>query len=215
MEPSTELPKIMRAWYAKRRGNPAQVLALRNDYPIPPKPTGSDLLVKISYAALNPADIALTYVLPTWLPFLRNRIPCNDFSGRIEIAGPKAPKEFRPGVEVCGCLTIASTAVGRGTLAEYLLVPSHAVALTPKTMDLRAAAGLSMTGQTAAVMLNQAKIRPGDRVLVNGGSGGVGSVLVQVLKGMGAHVAATCSATNIDMVKRLGADEVRGSIQSS
>ena len=202
----------MRAWYAKRRGNPGQVLALRNDYPTPPKPTGSDLLVKISYAALNPADIALTYVLPTWLPWLRNRIPCNDFSGRIEIAGPKAPKEFHPGVEVCGCLTISSTAVGRGTLAEFVLVPSHAVSLTPKTMDLRSAAGLSMTGQTAAVMVNKAKIRPGDRVLVNGGSGGVGSILVQVLKGMGAHVTTTCSATNIDMVKRLGADEVRGSI---
>ena len=214
MESPANHLKTMRAWYAKRRGNPGQVLALRNDYPSPPKPTGADLLVRVSYAALNPADIALTYVLPTWLPWLRDRIPCNDFSGKIELAGPSTPKEFTPGVEVCGCLTVASTLVGRGSLAEFLLVPSHAVSLAPKRLGLPEAAGLSMTGQTAAMMLNHAKIKPGDRIFVNGGSGGVGSILVQVSKGMGAHVTATCSAANIEMVKRLGADEVSKSLQT-
>jgi NADPH:quinone reductase-like Zn-dependent oxidoreductase len=205
---STEQQKTMRAWYARRRGNPDQVLDLSNDYPMPSDPTGSDLFVRISYAALNPADIILTQILPTWIPSLRNRIPGFDFAGTVEWAGPSAPKEFAPGTEVCSCLGVKQVLTGKGALAEFVLVPSDMVALKPKSLPPAAAAGLGITGQTVALMLKDAKLKPGDKVLVNGGSGGVGTLLVQVAKGMGAHVTATCSEFNIAMVKRLGADVV-------
>lgn len=212
---STELQKTMRAWYSRQRGNPAQVLILTHDYPMPPDPTGSDLLVRISYAALNPADIVLTQVLPTWIPSLRNRIPGFDLAGTVERAGPSAPKEFAPGAEICACLGFKQVLTGKGALAEFVVVPSSIVALKPKNLAPAAASGLGITGQTVAMMLKDAKLKPGDKILVNGGSGGVGTILVQVAKGMGADVTATCSESNIAMVKTLGADVVSDRIYKS
>lgn len=207
--PSTaELPKTMRAWYAQRRGNPGQVLALKEDYPMPPDPVGDDLLVKVSHAALNPADIIATQLLPTWIPFLKNRIPGMDFSGTVVKAGSAAGKEFPPGTEVCASMGLGRILKGKGALAEFVAIPSSLVAAKPKSLGFAEAAGMGVTGQTAAMMLKEAKVKPGDKVLINGGSGGVGTMLVQVVHNMGAHVTATCSEGNIPMVKRIGADEV-------
>lgn len=202
----------MRAWVITHRGNPNDVLKLKADYPIPDKPTGSDLLIRISHACLNPADIFLCSILPTWLPFRRNPIPGFDFAGRVELAGPSAPEELAPGAEVCASLSLRDILAGRGTLAEFVLVSSDLVSPKPKDLSLAASSGLGVTGQTVAMMLKEAKIKEGDRVLINGSSGGVGTLLVQVAKAQGAHVTATCSEANISMVKRLGADEVRACV---
>jgi NADPH:quinone reductase-like Zn-dependent oxidoreductase len=199
----------MRAWVASRAGNPRDALKLHATFPAPRAPTtGAAILVRIDRAALNPADIALGYVLPTWLPFRRRPVAGCDFAGTVRVAGPATRADVGPGVEVCGCLGVRDVLAGRGTLAEYIVVDSALVAVKPAGLSSAAAAGLGMAGQTVAVMLEAAKIKKGDRVLVNGGSGGVGSFAVQVAKGLGAHVTATCSAANVEMVKRLGADTV-------
>ena len=208
MANAPNLPKTMRAWVVTQRGNPIDVLKLKTDYPTPLPPKGSDLLVRITHAGQNPADIFLCSILPTWLPFRRNPIPGFDFAGRVELAGPSAPKEFAPGAEVCASLSLWAILAGRGTLADFVLVPSDIVSAKPKELSLAASSGLGITGQTVAIMLKEAKIKEGDRVLINGSSGGVGTLLVQVVKAKGAHVTATCSKANIPMAKRLGADEV-------
>jgi NADPH:quinone reductase-like Zn-dependent oxidoreductase len=208
MASESTIPKEMRAWVTTKTGNPREVLKLQPDFPAPAPPKGSDIIVQIDRAALNPADIALSYILPTWLPFRRRPIAGCDFAGTVKMAGPSTAAELGPGAEVCGCLGHRDVLSGKGTLAEYLLIDSAFVALKPQALSSAAASGLGMAGQTVAVMLEAAKIKSGDRVLVNGGSGGVGSFAVQVAKGLGAHVTATCSAANVDMVKRLGADAV-------
>jgi NADPH:quinone reductase-like Zn-dependent oxidoreductase len=198
----------MCAWVVTQRGNPIDVLKLKMDYPVPVTPKGSDLLIRITHACLNPADIFLCSILPTWLPCRRNPIPGFDFAGRVELAGPSAPKEFVPNAEVCASLSLVDVLAGRGTLAEFVLLSSDMVSLKPKELSLAASSGLGITGQTVVIMLNEAKIKEGDRILINGSSGGVGTLLVQVAKAKGAHVTATCSKANISMVKQLGADEV-------
>jgi NADPH:quinone reductase-like Zn-dependent oxidoreductase len=203
-----EISKVMKAWVVTKAGHPVKVLNLKLDFPAPPKPSGSDVLIKIDYAALNPSDIAITQILPTWLPFRGNPIPGCDFSGKVVLAGALALKQLVPGTEVCGCLGFKDVISGKGVLAEYILVDSGILAPRPKSLSLAEASGLGIAGQTAAIMLEKANIQKGDRVLINGSSGGVGTIAVQVLKGLGAHVTATCSEANIEMVKGLGADQV-------
>jgi NADPH:quinone reductase-like Zn-dependent oxidoreductase len=208
MDTGSSIPKVMRAWVVAKAGDPPKVLKLRTNFPVPQKPTGSKVLIKVEYAALNPADIILIQTIPTWLPFRRNPIPGFDFSGKVVLAGPSASKDFAPGAEVCGSLGVRYIFFGRGAMTEYILVDSEIVALKPKTLTSAAASGLGITGQTVAIMIETANIKSGDRVLINGGSGGVGTLAVQVAKGLGAHVTATCSEANSEMVNRLGADVV-------
>ena len=198
----------MRAWVCSRAGDLIEVLKLRTDLPAPPKPTGTDLLIKIDHAALNPADRALGSLLPPWLPFRRNPTPGFDYAGTVQFAGPLAPKKYAPGTQVCGCLSLKYILTGKGTLAEYLIVDSSIIAPKPSTLSSAEASGLGVTGQTVAIMMDAAKIKSGDRVLVNGASGGVGTLAVQIAKGIGAHVTATCSEAGMELVQRLGADEM-------
>jgi alcohol dehydrogenase len=95
-----------------------------------------------------------------------------------------------------------------GTLAEYIVMPSASVAVVPMSMDMSEAGGLSGAAQTALDMVTPLKLKEGHRVLVNGSSGGVGVMVLQLAKINGAYVVATCSAASADLVKRLGADEV-------
>jgi NADPH:quinone reductase-like Zn-dependent oxidoreductase len=198
----------MRAWTMSTRGSPTKNIALQSSHPMPSPPTGSQLLIQISHAGLNPVDLIISSAMPTWLPFRRSPIPAFDFAGTVAAAGPKAMKEYAPGTSVCGTLTFFSILIGKGTLAEYVLVEAETVAKKPKNMSAAQAAGLGIAGQTAAIMIEKANIKRGDRVLVNGSSGGVGSIVVQIAKGLGAHVTATCSEGNFELVKRLGADEI-------
>jgi NADPH:quinone reductase-like Zn-dependent oxidoreductase len=100
-------------------------------------------------------------------------------------------------------------ATGHGTLAEFVSVPASLVAVVPAGWDMAAAAGLGIVGQTAHIALVQAVgLGRGSRVLVNGASGGLGSMLAQVCKGKGAWVVGICSGGNGELVKGFGADEV-------
>ncbi|KAK0712031.1 hypothetical protein B0H67DRAFT_602608 [Lasiosphaeris hirsuta] len=201
----------MRAWTVQSNGAPSSRTLTLTTVPTPASPpTGSNILIKVSHAALNPVDLHLLNVVPTWLPFRRSATPGLDFAGEVVAVGPWVPADSRiaPGAHVAGALGVAQIALGTGSLAEYVVVPAHLVALQPAGVGAAAAAGLlGVAGQTATLMLRAAGVKAGMRVLVNGASGGVGSLVVQVAKAKGAAVVAVCSAANADMVKGLGADE--------
>lgn len=201
----------MKAWLVTKNGEPKDALMLKADYPVPKQVKGGNLLVKVTHAALNPADLNFMANIPNWVPFRRNPIVGLDFAGKVVQVGAAVPSSLglSVGAEVCGAFNVLSVAVGRGSLAEYVEVPADVVALKPKGINARDAAGaLGIAGQTAWLVLKEAGVQPGDRVLVNGASGGVGSVLVQVAKAKGAVVYGVCSAANAEFVKRLGAQEV-------
>lgn len=212
-----DIPSTMKAWLVTKNGQPKDALTLKTDYPVPSKLKAGNILIKVSYAALNPADLNFMGNIPNWVPFRRNPIPGLDFAGEVVKVGPSVPGDsgVSVGAEVCGALNVISVAVGRGSLAEYIEVPASKVVVKPKGVNtLDAAGALGIAGQTAYIVLKEASIKAGDRVLVNGASGGVGSVLVQVAKAKGAVVYGVCSSANAEMVKGLGADEVKASFPS-
>ncbi|KAH8888976.1 NAD(P)-binding protein [Thozetella sp. PMI_491] len=205
------VPSTMRAWTFSAAGPPSSVLAFRTSFPPPSSPANSQLLVQISHAALSSAGLNLMHTVPS--PFRRNAIPEIDFSGRVVAVGPSAPAKFAPGTPVFGTVSKSGSVLsGSGVLAEYILIEADCVAVKPAAMRFAEAAGLGCLGQTALEMVRRGGVREGDRVLVHGGSGGVGSVAVQLVKALGGYVVATCSGTSLEFVKNLGAvDEVKPS----
>jgi len=206
------LPQTMKAWTVIRAGLPRDALILQPASPAPPAPTGTDILVKVSHVALNPADPHYVRILPSWIPFRRYAVPGIDFAGTVVAAAPGVSVDsgVTVGDEVCGAVSFMYVATGRGTLAEYISLPADQVARRPEKLSLGAAAGLcGVAGQTALLVLKEAGLEEGGRVLINGASGGVGTVLVQICKSKGATVVGICSGANEDFVKKLGADEVR------
>jgi NADPH:quinone reductase-like Zn-dependent oxidoreductase len=201
----------MRAWTFRSRGPVASVLKLESDFPAPAAPTGSNVLIKISHSAFTPSSANLIAMIPS-APFLaRPYIPELDFAGIVAIAGPDAPATLVPGARVFGSVPPPDFALrGKGSMAEYVVVPASEVALLPAAegFGLAEASGLNGNGQTAVLMIRNAKVGKGSRVFVNGGSGGVGSLVVQIAKTKGAYVVATGSGENAALVKELGADEV-------
>lgn len=212
MPSSPTLPKTMRAWTFSSRGLPRDVLTLESSYPVPKNPENDDLLIQVTHVSLNPGSYITMNTIP---PLVRRvlsgsttAIAEGEFSGVVHLAGPSAPAIFKPGTRVFGCQPMMKLIAGAGTLAEYFVVSASSVAVTPRGMDLAEASGLSGTGQTAINMFLEIKVKPGDRILVNGGSGGVGTMVVQMAKAKGAYVVATCSGSSTHLVKNLGADEV-------
>lgn len=202
------VPPTMKAWIATRLGSPRQALQLRTSQPTPRAPTGSDLLVRVCYAALNPADVGfMAFLPPSLLPFRRAPVPGLDFAGVVVAAGPGAEAEV--GARVCGAVSVGLHATNTGSLAEYVVVPAALVARVPAGMGLREACGLGIVGQTAVIAHREATaLGKGSRVLVNGASGGLGAMVLQIAKGRGARVVGVCSGGNEEFVRGLGADEV-------
>jgi len=206
------LPKTMKAWTVIRAGLPREALVLMPASPAPPAPAGADIVIKVSHVALNPADPHYVRILPSWIPFRRYAVPGIDFAGTVVAAGPGVPVDgdVKVGTEVCGAVSFMYVATGRGTLTEYISVPADQVSRRPQRLSLGAAAGLcGVAGQTSLLILKEAGFTEGGRVLINGASGGVGTVLVQICKGKGATVVGICSGVNEEFIKKLGADEVR------
>ena len=175
-----------------------------------PAPKDHEVLVKIHAAALNmfdwhllTADIFLVR-LNAGLFKPKYKIPGADMSGRVEAVG-KYVTQFKVGDEVYGDLA----ASGCGSFAEYVAVPEKALALKPVNLTFEEAAAYPMAAVTALQGLrDQGKLQPGQKVLIQGASGGVGSFAVQIAKVLGAEVTAVCSARNMDQVRSLGADHV-------
>lgn len=196
----------MRAWTFDQAGTPENVLKFNPAKPTPSPPIGSNVLVRVSYVALSSACTNLMNNIPSILR--HSAIPELDFSGFIAQAGPKAPSELSPGTAVFGTIPVLSAVLfGAGSLAEYVVVPAANVTIKPKTVRLSEAAGLTSLAHTAVLMVERAKITAGDRVLVNGGGGDIGTMALQIAKGAGAEVTVTCSESKINMVIQLGAEK--------
>jgi NADPH:quinone reductase-like Zn-dependent oxidoreductase len=193
----------MKAMVQDRYGS-ADVLELRDvDEPA----IGDDeVLVRVRAAAVNPADWGLMRGVPYILRLgygLRtpNRgIRGTDMAGEVTAIGRNVTL-FQPGDEVYGS--------GRGAFAEYVAAAEGKLSLKPTNLSFEEAAAVPMVGTTALKGLRDtAKLEPGQRVLINGASGGVGTFAVQIAKSMGAEVTGVCSTRNGDMVASIGADHV-------
>jgi NADPH:quinone reductase-like Zn-dependent oxidoreductase len=173
---------------------------------VPAPPLGpNDVLVEVHAAGVNPLDSKIRdgefkLILPYRLPLILG----NDVAGVVVAVGPNV-RTFRPGDEV-----YARPDKDRiGTFAEFIAIDQADVALKPKNLTMEEAASVPLVGLTAwQALVQKAKLRKGQKVLVHAGSGGVGTIAIQLAKHLGATVATTTSAANIDLVKRLGADTV-------
>jgi NADPH:quinone reductase-like Zn-dependent oxidoreductase len=173
-----------------------------------PVPNDNQLLVRVRAASVNPLDLTIR---GPWLirPILGMRKPKDtrlgvDYAGTVEAVGknPAAAGQFKPGDEVFG---------GRdGALAEYVCVlADRAVALKPPNITFEQAASVPVAAITALQGLrDKGKIQRGQKVLINGASGGVGTFAVQIAKSFGTEVTGVCSPRNLDMVRSIGADRV-------
>src|SRR3989442_7962265 len=165
------------------------------------------VLVRMRAASLNLGDWHMTRGRPYIIRLIglrqrtpKDRIPGGDLAGRVEAVGGNV-KEFQPGDEVFG--------MSIKTLAEYVSVRRVGIVRKPANLTFEQAAAVPVAAITALQGLrDKGHIRPGQKVLINGASGGVGTFAVQIAKSFGADVTAVCSPRNVDMVRSLGADRV-------
>ncbi len=176
-----------------------------------PKPTPKDneVLVEIHAASANAADWhLLSGPIPRLMGFglfrPNNRIPGVDMAGRVEAVGGKVT-QFQPGDEVYGDLSDH----GSGAYADYVSAPESVLARKPANLSFQEAAAMPMAAVTALQALrDKRQIQPGQKVLINGAAGGVGTFAVQIAKSFGADVTAVCSTRNLEKARQLGADHV-------
>jgi NADPH:quinone reductase-like Zn-dependent oxidoreductase len=175
-----------------------------------PAPGDDEVLVKVRAASVNAADWRLLMARPflarlySGLLRPRRQVLGADVAGTVERVG-KNVRRFQPGDAVFGDLMRH----GWGGFAEYALAPEGAFASKPAGLSFEDAAALPMAGVTALQGLRDAgHLRPGEKVLVHGASGGVGTFAVQLAKQLGAEVTGVCSTGKVDLVRSLGADHV-------
>jgi NADPH:quinone reductase-like Zn-dependent oxidoreductase len=203
--------------YAAAPSNPMKAVVYC-DYGVPnlkfqdiekPTPADDQLLVRVRAASVNPLDWHFVEGTPYIARFffgMGARKPKEtrlgvDFAGTVEAVGKNVTK-FKPGDEVFG---------GRdGAFADYVCVrEARAVALKPANITFEQAASVPIAAITALQgVRDKGKVQPGQKVLINGASGGVGTFAVQIAKSYGAEVTGVCSTRNLEMVKSLGADHV-------
>ncbi len=175
-----------------------------------PTPKDNDVLIKIHAAATNPADWHLMRAEP-FLARLENGLlkPKNtrlgaDVAGLVEAVGRNVT-QFQVGDEVFGELPLNAL----GSFAEYVCANEEFLALKPVKLTFEQAAAVPLAAFTALQGLrDKGQIKPGQKVLINGASGGVGTFAVQIAKSFGAEVTGVCSTRNLDMVRSIGADYV-------
>lgn len=168
-----------------------------------PKPslTENAVLVKVHAASINPLDLRVLEgefkaILPVSFPFILG----NDFAGTVVEVGPNVT-QFKVGDEV-----YAKTDLN-GAFAEYTVVQQSSLALKPQNISMEQAAALPLVALTSwQALVEIAKVKAGQKVLIHAGSGGVGSIAIQLAKSLGATVATTTSDKNSGWVKELGAD---------
>jgi NADPH:quinone reductase-like Zn-dependent oxidoreductase len=171
-----------------------------------PVPNDNQLLVRVHAASVNPYDWhfirGTPYIMRLGIGLRKpksSRLGV-DFAGTVEAVGKKVT-EFKAGDEVYGGKT--------GAFAQYVCASEKAVVRKPQNLTFEQAGSVQIAGLTALQALRKsAHVQPGQRVLINGASGGVGTFAVQIAKTLGAHVTGVCSGRNAEMVRSLGADEV-------
>lgn len=176
-----------------------------------PATADNEVLVRVRGAGVHAGDWHLMRGTPFLIRLLfggilkpKLKTIGTDLSGQVEAVG-KEVKQFQPGDEIFGDLS----AHGFGAFAEYISVPEQALVHKPTNLSFEEAATVPVSGLAALQALRDiGEIKPGQRVLINGASGGVGSFAVQLAKEFGAEVTAVCSTRKMDMVESLGADYV-------
>lgn len=176
-----------------------------------PIPGDDEVLIKIHAASVNAYDWHLLRADPFLVRLMgggflkpKHKILGTDIAGQVEAVGRNV-KQFQPGDTIFG----DTSACGNGGFAEYVSVPESALALKPANLTFEEAAAVPMAAVTALQGLrDKGQIQPGQKVLINGASGGVGTFAVQLAKVFGAEVTAVCSTRKLDMARSLGADQV-------
>jgi NADPH:quinone reductase-like Zn-dependent oxidoreductase len=171
------------------------------------KPTAGDdeVLIKVRAASVNPADRLFrgtSYIIRvlTGLRKPKDARLGRDVAGQVEAVGRNVT-QFKPGDEVFGAC--------RGAFAEYACTSESALVMKPKNVTFEQAASVPVAALTALQGLrDKGQIQPGQKVLINGAAGGVGTFAVQIAKSFGANVTGVCSTRNVDMVRSIGADHV-------
>ncbi len=166
----------------------------------------SEVLVRVHAASIHVGD----WVLMTGVPYVmrmgtgltkpKNRIPGTDIAGTVEAVGPQV-HTFRPGDEVFGWCA--------GAFAEYASAPEDQLVSKPANLTFEQAAALGVSATAALQLLrDDGKVQSGQKILINGASGGVGTFAVQIAKTLGAEVTGVCGTANVETVRSIGADHV-------
>jgi NADPH:quinone reductase-like Zn-dependent oxidoreductase len=165
-----------------------------------------EVLVRVRAAGVNPADWAvmsgLPYIARPVYGLRRPKVAVRgtDVAGEVEAVG-RSVTRFRPGDAVFGW--------ANGSFAEYAAVAEDALAPKPANLSFEQAAVVPMAGLVALqAVRDHGKVRPGQKVLINGASGGIGTFAVQIAKALGAEVTGVCSTPNVELVRSIGADHV-------
>jgi NADPH:quinone reductase-like Zn-dependent oxidoreductase len=195
---------LMKAMVQDVYGEPEEVLRFQDI--AKPVVKDGEVLVRVRAASVHVGD----WILVRGVPYIarlavglrkpKNRVPGTDISGTVEAVG-KDVRELRPGDEVFGWCT--------GAFAEYVCAAADHFVVKPANLTFEQAAAVGVSASTALQLLrDQGKVQAGQKVLINGASGGVGTFAVQVAKAFGAEVTGVCSTRNVNMVRSIGADHV-------
>jgi NADPH:quinone reductase-like Zn-dependent oxidoreductase len=170
-----------------------------------PLPKPDEIIVQVHAVGLNPIDTMVPK--GTFKPLLKLQLPAtlgSDLAGVVVETGSRVTR-FKPGDAVFASIFD----LGSGSLAEFARVPENAAALKPANLDFVQAASIPMVGLTSWQALKErANLKPGQKVFIPAGSGGIGTFAIQLAKYLGAKVGTTTSTANVDLVRSLGADEV-------
>ena len=191
----------MRAALYTRYGPPDVLQITDVDTPVP---RDHEVRIRVRAASLNPLDWRMMSGKPSVLRLLLGlhpRVtPGRDVAGHVEAVGKDA-RQFKPGDEVFGTCP--------GAIAEYACAAESALAMKPAQITFEQAAAVPVAAYTALQGLrDRGRIRAGQRVLINGAAGGVGTFAVQIAKAFGADVTGVCSTRNVDLVRSIGANRV-------
>ncbi|CAG8360455.1 unnamed protein product [Penicillium salamii] len=205
MDVASFQPESMQAWlYSGTSGGLENNLNFNPSARAPPAPKGNEVIVKVLSAALNPVDYKFPEMgLAARMLMTLPASPGMDFCGRVVATGPLA-KHFKEDQLVHGC---PARPVQFGSLGEYLIIGADRIGLVPDGVSVDHAAALSLAGLTAYQSL-EGHLKAGEKVLINGASGGCGVFAVQISKQLGCHVTTICSTRNVELCLRMGADEV-------
>ena len=192
----------MKAIVQDRYGKPEAVLGLQEI--AKPAVKDGEVLVRVHAASIHVGD----WLVVTGVPYIarpaygkpKGRVPGTDVAGTVEAVG-NGVTGLRPGDEVFGWCT--------GAFAEYASAPADHFVPKPANLTFQQAAAVGVSASTALQLLrDQGKIKPGQKVLINGASGGIATFAVQIAKAFGAEVTGVCSTRNVEMVRSIGADHV-------
>ena len=170
-----------------------------------PSPKDDEVLIRVRAAAANPMDVHFmsgVLIMRPMTGLLKPKMtrPGADLAGEVEAVGKNVTR-FQPGDAVFGA--------ARGAFAEYVCASENRLAVKPANLTFEQAAAIPVAASTALQGLrDRARLQPGQRVLINGAAGGVGTFAVQIAKAFGADVTAVCSTKSVDLVQSIGADHV-------